>query len=74
MLHFVTFLNISPVVIHWYCDKLVLFCFFSEEDRKFVLQSTETELIQLFRTYDELCEQQQDLENKLDEAEDTSLP
>ena len=37
-------------------------------------QSTEAEMIQLFRMYDELCDQRQDLENKLDEAEDVQLP
>lgn len=47
---------------------------YSQEDKEFVKQSTEAELIQLFRVYDELCEQRQELENKLDEAEDTSLP
>lgn len=41
---------------------------------EFVQQSTETELMQLFRQYDELCEQRQELENKLDEAEDIQLP
>lgn len=37
-------------------------------------QSTEAEMVQLFRTHDELCEQRQELENKLDEAEDIQLP
>ncbi len=37
-------------------------------------QSIEAELIQLFKSYDDLCEQRQELENKLDEAEDTTLP
>ncbi len=46
----------------------------SMEDQEFVQQSTEVELVQLFRVYDELCEQRQELENKLDEAEDTQLP
>jgi hypothetical protein len=46
----------------------------SKEDKEFVQQSTETEMMQLFRMYDELCEQRQDLENKLDEAEDIQLP
>ena len=41
---------------------------------EFLQQSTETEVIQLFRLYDELCEQRQELENKLDEAEDIQLP
>ena len=41
---------------------------------EFVQQSTEAELMQLFRMYDELCEQRQELENKLDEAEDIQLP
>ena len=51
-------------------------CFlcFSESDRQFVKESTEAELIQLFKQYDDLCEQRQELENKLDEAEDTNLP
>lgn len=31
-------------------------------------------MIQLFRVYDELCEQRQEFENKLDEAEDIQLP
>lgn len=46
----------------------------SKEDQEFVQQSTEAEMIQLFRLYDELCEQRQELENKLDEAEDIQLP
>lgn len=46
----------------------------SKEDMEFVQQSTEAELMQLFRLYDELCEQRQELENKLDEAEDIQLP
>ena len=46
----------------------------SVEDHDFVHQSTEMELMQLFRVYDELCEQRQEMENKLDEAEDTQLP
>jgi len=46
----------------------------SEGDRQFITQSSEQELVQLFRTYDELCEQQQEVENKLDEAEDVKLP
>ena len=37
-------------------------------------QSIEAELVQLFKSYDDLCEQRQELENKLDEAEDTNLP
>lgn len=44
---------------------------YSEEDRHFILQSTEADLIQLFRTYDEVCEQRQELDNKLEESEDT---
>ena len=43
-------------------------------DKEFVLQSTETDLIDLFRDYDDLCEQRQEMENKLDEAEDKKLP
>ena len=46
----------------------------SESDREFVSQSIEAELVQLFKSYDDLCEQRQELENKLDEAEDTTLP
>lgn len=46
----------------------------SKEDKEFVQQSTEAEMMQLFRMYDELCEQRQELENKLDEAEDMQLP
>ena len=46
----------------------------SQEDQEFVQQSTEANLIELFHVYDELCEQRQELENKLDEAEDTQLP
>ena len=46
----------------------------SKEDKEFVQQSTEAEMVQLFRLYDELCEQRQELENKLDEAEDVQLP
>ena len=46
----------------------------SKEDQEFIQQSTEAELIQFFRVYDELCEQRQELENKLDEAEDVQLP
>ena len=46
----------------------------SEEDRRFVLQSTEQELVGLFRTLDELLESQQEVENRLDETEDTELP
>lgn len=45
-------------------------CVCSEEDRQFIQQSTETELIQLFRAYDEVCDQRQELENKLEEGED----
>jgi septal ring factor EnvC (AmiA/AmiB activator) len=51
------------------CACGVLLC--SEEDRQFIQQSTESDLIQLFRSYDELCEQRQELENKLEENEDT---
>lgn len=54
-----------------HCDFL---CFCSKEDKEFVRQSTEAEMMQLFRVYDELCEQRQELENKLDEAEDIQLP
>lgn len=46
----------------------------SREDQEFVQQSTEAEMIQLFRLYDEFCEQRQELENKLDDGEDTQLP
>ena len=46
----------------------------SMEDQEFVQQSTEAELVQLFRVYDELCEQRQEMENKLDETEDLQLP
>lgn len=46
----------------------------SEEDRRFVMQSTEQELVGLFRTLDELLESQQEVENRLDETEDTELP
>lgn len=46
----------------------------SEEDRQFIVQSSEQELVGLFRALDDLLEQQQELENKLDEAEDTQLP
>lgn len=49
-------------------------CPCSKEDQEFVQQSTEVEMVQLFRLYDELCEQRQELENKLDEAEDVQLP
>lgn len=49
-------------------------CPCSKEDKEFVQQSTEAEMMQLFRVYDELCEQRQELENKLDEAEDIQLP
>ena len=47
---------------------------YSKEDKEFVQQSTEAEMMQLFRMYDECCEQRQELENKLDEAEDMQLP
>ena len=47
---------------------------FREDDVQFVARSTEQELVQLFKYYDELQEQQQDLENKLDETEDVVLP
>lgn len=46
----------------------------TEDDVQFVARSTEQELVQLFKYYDELQEQQQDLENKLDETEDVVLP
>ena len=45
---------------------------FREDDVQFVARSTEQELVQLFKYYDELQEQQQDLENKSDE--DVVLP
>jgi lysine-specific histone demethylase 1 len=46
----------------------------SEEDRQFVLQSTEAELVSLFRSHDDMQEQQQELENRIDEMEDQQLP
>ena len=46
----------------------------SEEDRQFVLQSSETELVALFRNHDDLQEQQQELETRIDEMEDLHLP
>lgn len=47
---------------------------FSEEDRQFVVQSGETELVTLFRSHDDLLEQQQELETRIDEMEDRQLP
>ena len=49
-------------------------CVCSEQDRHFIVQSVEAELIQLFRSYDDACEVQQELENRLDEGEDSVLP
>ena len=46
----------------------------SEEDRQFILQSSETELVSLFRSHDDLQEQQQELETRIDEMEDHRLP
>ena len=51
---------------------IILVC--SLEDKEFVKKSTEMELVQLFRNHDDLQEQLQEVENKLDEAEDTRLP
>lgn len=48
--------------------------FSSEEDRQFVLQSTEADLVSLFRNHDDMQEQQQELENRIDELEDQQLP
>lgn len=42
----------------------------SEDDRQFIQQTTESDMIQLFRTYDDVCDQRQELENKLEESED----
>ena len=47
---------------------------YSPSDVDFIERSTEQELIQLFQVYDSLMEQRQDLENKLDDAEDLDLP
>ena len=52
----------------------IIIYIFREDDAQFIARSTEQELVQLFKSYDELQEQQQDLENKLDEAEDVVLP
>lgn len=52
----------------------VAYIFPSESDKQFLSQSTEGELVQLFKSYDDLCEQRQELENRLDEAEDSTLP
>ena len=41
---------------------------------EFIRRSSEQEMIQLFQLYDSLMEQRQELENKLDDAEDTRLP
>ena len=39
-----------------------------------MLQSTEAELVSLFRSHDDMQEQQQELENRIDEMEDQQLP
>lgn len=41
---------------------------------EFIRRSTEQDLVQLFQLYDSLMEQRQELENRLDDAEDTRLP
>ena len=46
----------------------------SEEDRQFIVQSSEAELVTLFRNHDDLQEQQQELETRIDEMEDQHLP
>ncbi|XP_019848757.1 PREDICTED: lysine-specific histone demethylase 1A-like isoform X2 [Amphimedon queenslandica] len=43
-------------------------------DIDFIKRSTEQDLYQLFQQYDTLHEQRQDIENRLDEAEDTDIP
>lgn len=43
-------------------------------DVDFIKRSTEQELLHLFNFYDTLMEQKQDLENKLDDADDIHLP
>lgn len=39
-----------------------------------MVQSSEAELVSLFRTHDDLQEQQQELETRIDEMEDHHLP
>ena len=46
----------------------------SSNDVEFIRRSSEQDMIQLFQLYDSLLEQRQELENKLDDAEDTHLP
>ena len=58
--------SVSLKFVHLTCSLSIC----SEEDRQFIQQSTEAELIQLFRAYDEVCDQRQELENKLEEGED----
>ena len=53
---------------------LIIIILSSEEDRQFVVQSIEAELVTLFRSHDDLQEQQQELETRIDEMEDTQLP
>ena len=46
----------------------------SASDVEFIKRSTEQELVQLFQYYDTLLEQRQDLENKVDDADDADIP
>ena len=55
-------------------DILVLLYACSEEERQFIMQSSEAELVTLFRSHDDLQEQQQELETRIDEMEDHQLP
>ena len=52
---------------------ILLLCF-SASDVDFIRRSSEQELTQLFHYYDSLLEQKQELENKLDDAEDVNIP
>ena len=51
-----------------------VFLIHSASDVDFIKRSTEQELLHLFNFYDTLMEQKQDLENKLDDADDINLP
>ena len=55
-------------IIIWH----ILFC--SASDADFIRRSSEQELTQMFLYYDSLMEQKQELENKLDDSEDITLP
>ena len=53
---------------------MLLTLLLSSDDVEFIRRSSEQDMIQLFQLYDSLLEQRQELENKLDDAEDTHLP